>query len=74
MNVTDGSFRVLRVAPEPPFADARSKIDDWRMYYNGVRPPSALQWMTPTGFARQASESASPDNSTKPEISTVDLD
>ena len=28
-------------------ADAQSKIDDWRTYYNEVRPHSALQWMTP---------------------------
>ncbi|KUZ20333.1 integrase [Burkholderia territorii] len=45
-------------------ADAQSKIDDWRTYYNEVRPHSALQWMTPAEFARQARESASPDNST----------
>ncbi|MDN7638789.1 IS3 family transposase [Burkholderia cepacia] len=55
-------------------ADAQSKIDDWRTYYNEVRPHSALQWMTPAEFARQARESASPDNSTKPEISTSDRD
>ncbi|WP_269139999.1 integrase core domain-containing protein [Burkholderia cepacia] len=40
------------------------KIDDWRTYYNEARPHSALQWMTPAEFARQARESASPDNST----------
>ncbi|HDR9504339.1 TPA: transposase family protein [Burkholderia cepacia] len=55
-------------------ADAQSKIDDWRTYYNEVRPHSALQWMTPAEFARQARETASPDNSTKPEISTSDRD
>ncbi|WP_338025145.1 integrase core domain-containing protein [Burkholderia sola] len=55
-------------------SDAQSKIDDWRTYYNEVRPHSALQWMTPAEFARQARESASPDNSTKPEISTSDRD
>jgi len=55
-------------------ADAQSKIDDWRTYYNEVRPHSALQWMTPAEFARQARESASSDNSTKPEISTSDRD
>ncbi|WP_414016685.1 integrase core domain-containing protein [Burkholderia cepacia] len=53
-------------------ADAQSKIDDWRTYYNEVRPHSALRWMTPAEVARQARESASPDNSTKPEISTSD--
>jgi len=55
-------------------ADAQSKIDDWRTYYNEDRPHSALQWVTPAEFARQARESASPDNSTKPEISTSDRD
>lgn len=43
-------------------ADAQSKIGDWRTYYNEVRPHSALQWMTPAEFARQARKSASPDN------------
>ena len=55
-------------------ADAQSKIDDWRTYYNEVRPHSALQWMTPAEFARQARKSASPDHSTTPEISTSDRD
>ncbi|NTY37503.1 transposase family protein [Burkholderia diffusa] len=55
-------------------ADTQSKIDDWRTYCNEVRPHSALQWMTPAEFARQARESASPDNSTRPEISTFDRD
>ncbi|KWK83217.1 hypothetical protein WM15_19975 [Burkholderia ubonensis] len=55
-------------------ADAHSKIDDGRTYYNEVRPHSGLQWMTSAEFTRQAGESASPDNSTKPEISTSDRD
>lgn len=50
----------------------QSKIDDWLTYYNEVRLHSALQRMTPAGFARQARKPASPDNSTKPEISTSD--
>jgi putative transposase len=53
-------------------ADAQSKIDDLRTYYNEVRPHPALQWMTPAEFAHQARESASADNLTKPEISTSD--
>ena len=37
--------------------DARRKIDEWREYYNEVRPHSALQWATPAEFARRARES-----------------
>ncbi len=55
-------------------ADAQSKFDDWRTYYNEARPHSSLQWMTPAEFARQARESASPDDSTKPEIFTSNQD
>ena len=57
--------------------DTRHKIAEWRQYYDEVRevrPHSALQWMTPAEFARQARESASPDNSTRPGISTSDRD
>ncbi|CCF95688.1 transposase; integrase, catalytic region (tISRso16b) [Ralstonia solanacearum K60] len=51
--------------------DARSKIADWRRYYNDEsRPHSALQWATPAEFARQARKTASADDSTTPEIST----
>jgi len=50
-------------------ADARSKIADWRRYYNESRPHSALQWATPAEFARQAMKNALTDESTKPEIS-----
>ena len=50
--------------------DARSKIADWRRYYNESRPHSALQWATPAEFARQARKNASADESTTPEIST----
>lgn len=28
--------------------DARRKIEEWRQYYNEVRPHSALQWETPS--------------------------
>jgi putative transposase len=32
--------------------DARRKIDAWRRYYNEARPHTALDWMTPSEFAR----------------------
>jgi len=32
--------------------DARRKIDAWRRYYNEARPHAALDWMTPSEFAR----------------------
>ena len=31
--------------------DARKKIEEWRMFYNEVRPHSALEWMTPKEYA-----------------------
>jgi putative transposase len=34
--------------------DARNKIEAWRQDYNEVRPHSALDWQTPSGYARQA--------------------
>ena len=34
--------------------DARAKIDAWRTYYNQSRPHSALDWSTPTEFARRS--------------------
>ena len=33
--------------------DARAKISAWRTYYNESRPHSALDWSTPTEFARR---------------------
>ncbi|MBL8841264.1 MAG: transposase [Planctomycetes bacterium] len=35
-------------------ADARKKIDAWRVDYNGVRPHTALDGMTPDEFANRA--------------------
>lgn len=51
--------------------DARRKINEWRRYYNEIRPHSALQWATPAEFARLARESALSDTSTEPRISTL---
>lgn len=34
-------------------ADARSKIEAWRKFYNEERPHSALAWKTPAEFARE---------------------
>jgi putative transposase len=52
--------------------DAKAKIEEWRQYYNESRPHSALQWATPSEFARLAREKGKSDVSTKPEISTSD--
>ena len=35
-------------------ADATAKIEAWRRYYNENRPHSALEWATPTEFARRS--------------------
>lgn len=34
-------------------ADARSKIEAWRTFYNQERPHSALAWKPPAEFARE---------------------
>ena len=34
-------------------ADAREKIEAWRTFYNQVRPHSALEWSTPSDYARK---------------------
>ena len=31
--------------------DAKSKIEGWRVFYNQVRPHSAIEWMTPEEYA-----------------------
>lgn len=51
-------------------ADAKAKIEEWRRYYNETRPHSALQWATPSEFARQAREKTELNSTVKPEIST----
>jgi len=52
--------------------DAKTKIEERRQYYNEARPHYALQWATPSEFARQARERAESDLSMKPKISTLD--
>jgi len=50
--------------------DAKGKIDEWRKYYNEVRPHSALQWQTPAQFAIQACRNAGKMIEKESEIST----
>ena len=50
--------------------DARAKIEAWREAYNEIRPHGALDWATPTEFARQSSSSRALTGTTKPENST----
>lgn len=52
--------------------DAKVKIEEWRQYYNATRPHSALQWATPSEFARQARKNAESCISAKPEFSISD--
>ena len=50
--------------------DARRKITSWRMEYNQQRPHSSLAYRTPTEFARDWAQAASPSacpNTTPPE-------
>lgn len=51
-------------------ADAQTKIEAWRRYYNESRPHSALEWATPAEFARSCCLQAATAMSEKPEVST----
>ena len=51
--------------------DARHKIDEWRQYYNEMRPHSALQWATPAEFARQSRENPLSGRPTESEFSIL---
>jgi len=51
-------------------ADARSKIEAWRKFYNEDRPHSALAWRTPAEFAREHGSQANPQVPKKVGIST----
>ena len=53
-------------------ADAQSKIEAWRQYYNEARPHSALAWSTPAEYARRTCLSAAVAVLTEPEISASD--
>jgi putative transposase len=50
--------------------DARVKIEAWRRDYNENRPHSALEWATPTEFARRIRLQADAAMSEEPESST----
>nr|WP_256365055.1 IS3 family transposase [Caldimonas brevitalea] len=50
--------------------DARAKIEAWRRDYNESRPHSALEWATPTEFARRSRLQAAAAMSEEPESST----
>jgi len=50
--------------------DAKAKIDAWRTYYNESRPHSALDWATPTEFARRCGLQAASTIPEEPEVPT----
>lgn len=50
-------------------ADARTKIEAWRMAYNECRPHGALGWATPAEFARQCLPRQALAEQKEPEIS-----
>jgi len=50
--------------------DAKAKIAGWRTYYNESRPHSALDWATPTEFARRSGLQAASTNLKEPEVPT----
>jgi len=51
-------------------ADARSKIEQWRRFYNEERPHGALAWKTPEEFARKYGSQANSQAPNQAEIST----
>ena len=51
-------------------ADAQDQIEAWRRHYNEVRPHSALDWLTPIKFARQAGSEPGLPNNKESEILT----
>ena len=51
-------------------ADARAKIEAWRMYYNETRPHSALEWATPAECVRRCRMQAAMAMSEEPEVPT----
>jgi putative transposase len=51
-------------------ADAQDKIETWRRDYNEARPHSALDWLTPMEFARQAGLKPRLSTNKEPEILT----
>ncbi len=59
------------VVKRSKFTEQR-KIDEWRQYYNEMRPHSALQWATPAEYARQARENALSGRPAEPEFSILD--
>jgi len=50
--------------------DAKAKIAAWRTYYNESRPHSALDWATPTEFARRCGLQAASTIPKEPEVPT----
>ncbi|MGE5110016.1 MAG: integrase core domain-containing protein [Acidobacteriaceae bacterium] len=48
--------------------DARNKIAAWRVEYNSQRPHSALRYLTPEEFARQAASPSAGSDSTRPSL------
>ena len=50
-------------------ADAREKIEAWRMFYNQVRPHSALEWCTPSDYARKHAASRRKQKPLEPDSS-----
>ncbi|MBQ93060.1 MAG: IS3 family transposase [Marinobacter sp.] len=50
-------------------ADAREKIEAWRTFYNQVRPHSALEWSTPSDYARKHAVSRRKQKQLEPDFS-----
>lgn len=50
--------------------DAEQKIEAWRTFYNQVRPHSALEWLTPSDYARKHAVSRQKEQPLEPDFST----
>lgn len=51
-------------------ADAQAKIEAWGQDYNESRPNSALEWVTPAGFARSCCLQVATTMSQESEVSS----
>jgi hypothetical protein len=52
-------------------ADARRRIEAWRVDYNAVRPHSSLGYLTPAEFAQRAAALRSPTVPCAPRLTPV---
>lgn len=50
--------------------DARQKVEEWRRFYNLVRPHSSLGWISPSEYARKLAALAEDERKNEPDFSS----